>query len=143
MAEMFPWQASERSKIPAYDKALNGLLAPMLERQTSVLVNSKSFKDASLAGRRRMLKRVMSQVKKEVKTNMEEGYGGTETMRLRLASKADRAGGTKEIRREAAKIMKERHGVTGSLEDYNFGELDLFIEYAEYLKDIYDESAKI
>ena len=143
MAEMFPWQASERSKIPAYDKALNGLLAPMLERQTSVLVNSKAFKDASLAGRRRMLKRVMSQVKKEVKTNMEEGYGGTETMRLRLASKADRAGGTKEIRREAAKIMKERHGVTGSLEDYNFGELDLFIEYAEYLKDIYDESAKI
>ena len=27
MAEMFPWQANERSKIPAYDKALNGMLA--------------------------------------------------------------------------------------------------------------------
>ncbi len=74
---------------------------------------------------------------------MEEGYGGANTMRLRLATKANRAGGTKEIRRQAAKIMKKQHGVTGSIEDYSFAEIDLFIEYAEYLKEIYDESAKL
>jgi hypothetical protein len=90
-----------------------------------------------------MLKQVMKDAKKEITGLMEEGYGGADTMRLRLASKANRAGGNKEIRRQAAKIMKQQHGVTGSLEDYNFAEIDLFIEYAEYLKEIYDESAKL
>jgi hypothetical protein len=143
MAEMFPWQANERSKLPAYDKALNGLLAPALERKTQQLINTAMFKEADLTGRRRMLKQVMKDAKKEITGLMEEGYGGADTMRLRLASKANRAGGNKEIRRQAAKIMKEQHGVTGSLEDYNFAEIDLFIEYAEYLKEIYDESAKL
>ena len=143
MAEMFPWQANERSKLPAYDKALNGMLAPALERKTQQLINSAMFKEADLTGRRRMLKQVMKDAKKEITGLMEEGYGGADTMRLRLASKANRAGGNKEIRRQAAKIMKQQHGVTGSLEDYNFAEIDLFIEYAEYLKEIYDESAKL
>ena len=143
MAEMFPWQANERSKLPAYDKALNGMLAPALERKTQQLINTAMFKEADLTGRRRMLKKVMTDAKKEITGLMEEGYGGADTMRLRLASKANRAGGNKEIRRQAAKIMKEQHGVTGSLEDYNFAEIDLFIEYAEYLKEIYDESAKL
>ncbi len=143
MAEMFPWQANERSKLPAYDKALNGMLAPALERKTQQLINTAMFKEADLTGRRRMLKQVMKDAKKEITGLMEEGYGGADTMRLRLASKANRAGGNKEIRRQAAKIMKQQHGVTGSLEDYNFAEIDLFIEYAEYLKEIYDESAKL
>jgi hypothetical protein len=143
MSEMFPWQANERSKLPAYDKALNGMLAPALERKTQQLINSAMFKEADLTGRRRMLKQVMKDAKKEITGLMEEGYGGADTMRLRLASKANRAGGNKEIRRQAAKIMKQQHGVTGSLEDYNFAEIDLFIEYAEYLKEIYDESAKL
>jgi hypothetical protein len=143
MAEMFPWEANERSKLPAYDKALNGMLAPALERKTQQLINSPMFKEANLTGRRRMLKQVMKDAKKEIRGLMEEGYGGADNMRLRLASKAGRAGGSKEIRREAAKIMKQQHGVTGSLEDYNFAEIDLFIEYAEYLKEIYDESAKL
>jgi hypothetical protein len=143
MSEMFPWQASERSKLPAYDKALNSMLAPALERKTQQLINSPQFKSADLTGRRRMLKQVMKTAKKEITEMMEEGYGGATTMRLRLATKANRAGGTKEIRRKAAKIMKEQHGVTGSIEDYSFAEIDLFIEYAEYLKEIYDESAKL
>jgi len=143
MAEMFPWQANERSKIPAYDMALNGLLAPALERKTQQLINRSVFKDADLTGRRRMLKQVMKDAKKEITGLMEEGLGGAKTTRLRLASKANRAGGSKEIRRQATKIMKQQHGVTGSLEDYSFAEIDLFIEYAEYLKEIYDESAKL
>ena len=143
MAEMFPWQANERSKIPAYDMALNGLLAPALERKTQQLINRSVFKDADLTGRRRMLKQVMKDAKKEITGLMEEGLGGAKTTRLRLASKANRAGGSKEIRRKATKIMKQQHGVTGSLEDYSFAEIDLFIEYAEYLKEIYDESAKL
>jgi hypothetical protein len=59
MSEMFPWQASERSKLPAYDKALNGMLAPVLERKTQQLINSPQFKSEDLTGRRRMLKQVM------------------------------------------------------------------------------------
>ena len=73
MAEMFPWQANERSKLPAYDKALNGMLAPALERKTQQLINTAMFKEADLTGRRRMLKQVMKDAKKEITGLMEEG----------------------------------------------------------------------
>ena len=143
MAEMHPWTAGERSKIPEYDKMLNSMLAPLLEQQTQYLFDSGEFKKADLAGRRRMLKTVLKDAKKVIVDDMEEGYAGDEGLRLRMATKANRAGGTKAIRKKAADIMKDHHGVTGPLEDYNFNELDIFIEYAEYLKDIYDESARL
>jgi hypothetical protein len=49
----------------------------------------------------------------------------------------------KEIQREAAKAMKEKFGVDGSMDDYSFAELDLFIEYATYLKDAFDEAGQL
>ena len=67
MAEMQPWTANERTKIPAYDKAFNGLVAPMLEVYTQELLNDPRFKQATLTQQRRMLKKSLSDVKKIVR----------------------------------------------------------------------------
>jgi hypothetical protein len=37
--------------------------------------------------------------------------------------------------------MKETFGIDGSLEDYSFAELDLFMEYADYLNEMYEAAA--
>lgn len=142
MSEMFPWTASERTKIPAYDKAFNGFIAPILEQQTSVLIATPEFKKAGLTGRRKMLKTVLSDTKKYIRDEMESGYLGGEPERLRLAAKASRKG-TKEIRREALKLMKEQYGIEATLEDLDYTELDIFMEYVDYLEDIYEEAADI
>jgi len=142
MSEMFPWTASERTKIPAYDKAFNGFIAPILEQQTSILIETPEFKQAGLAGRRKMLKTVISDSKKYIRDEMESGYLGGEPERLRLAAKASRKG-TKEIRREALKLMKEQYGIEATLEDLDYTELDIFMEYVDYLEDIYEEAADI
>ena len=142
MAEMFPWEANERTNIPAYDKALNGLVAPILEAHTQALISSPEFMDASLTGKRKMLKTVVADVKKYMRDEMSSGYTGGENERLRMASKAARAG-SKEIRREAMRLMKEQYNISGRIEDLNYQELDIFMEYIEYLEEIYEESAKL
>ena len=142
MAEMHTWRANERTNIPAYDKALNSLVAPILERHTERLVRTKAFKDASLTGKRRMLKNVLSEVKAYTKKEMDKGYTGPKNELLRIQNKAASVG-NKEIRAEAMKLMKERYGVTGNLEDFTYRELDMFMEYVEYLEDIYDEASKM
>ena len=142
MAEMQPWTASERTKIPEYDKAFNTLLAPLLEVHTQRLLDMDSFKEASLTGKRRMLKRTISQLKSEVRSRMGEGYTGGDNARLRLLAKAN-SKGNKEMRREAMALMKDTYNVSGSMDDLNIQELDLFIEYVDYLEDMYDEVSKI
>ena len=140
MSEMQPWTANERTKLPAYDRAFNAMLAPVLERQTSLLLNTKEFKDGDLTKRRAMLKKVMRDAKKQIRDRMDKGYTTGENVKLRMVAKANSIG-NKELRREAAKAMKERFGIDGSLEDYTLAELDLFMEYTNYLKDAYDEAA--
>ena len=140
MSEMQPWTANERTKLPAYDRAFNAMLAPVLERQTSLLLNTKEFKDGDLTKRRAMLKKVMRDAKKQIRERMDKGYTTGENVKLRMVAKANSIG-NKELRRETAKAMKERFGIDGSLEDYTLAELDLFMEYANYLKDAYDEAA--
>ena len=78
MAEMFPWRANERTKIPAYDKAFNGLVAPMLEVYTQQLLDDPKFQNASLTQKRGMLKARMSDIKSIVRERMEKGYTGSE-----------------------------------------------------------------
>ena len=142
MANMHTWRANERTNIPAYDKALNSLVAPILERHTERLVRTKAFKDASLTGKRTMLKNVLKEVKAYTKKQMDKGYSGPKNELLRIQNKAARVG-NKEIRAEAMRLMKERYGVTGNLEDFTYRELDMFMEYVEYLEEIYDETSRM
>ena len=142
MAEMFPWRANERTKIPAYDKAFNGLVAPMLEVYTQQLLDDPNFKNATLTQKRGMLKARLSDVKSLVRQRMEKGYTGSENAVLRRAAKAAQKY-NKETTREALKLMKEQMGVTGSLEDLSYKELEMFMMYADYLEDIQDEVGRI
>ena len=142
MANMHTWRANERTKIPAYDKALNSLVAPILERHTDRLVRTKIFKDASLTGKRDMLKNVVREVKAYTKEQMDKGYTGPKNEMLRIKNKASSVG-NKELRAEAIKIMRERYGVTGNIEDFTYRELDMFMEYVKYLQDVYDEASKM
>ena len=140
MSEMQPWTANERSRLPAYDRAFNAMLAPVLERQTQLLLNTREFQDADLPKRRAMLKKLMRDSKKQIRNRMDKGYTTGDNVKLRMISKADNKY-NKEIRRETAKAMKEKFGIDGSLEDYTLAELDLFMEYADYLNEAYETAA--
>ena len=142
MAEMHPWTANERTKIPAYDKAFNGLVAPMLEVYTQELLNDPRFKQATLTQQRGMLKKRLSDVKKIVRDRMEKGYTGGQNTVLRRAAKAAQKY-NKETTREALRLMKEQTGITGSLEDLTYRELEMFMMYADYIEDIQEEVGRL
>ena len=103
---------------------------------------TEEFNKADLNGRRGMLKSALRSAKKQIRERMDKGYTDGETYKLRIISKA-MTKFPKEIQREADKAMKEKFGVDGSMDDYSFAELDLFIEYATYLKDAYDEAGQL
>jgi len=136
MSEMFPWQASERTKIPAYDKAFNQLISPVLEKKTDFLIRTKEFKDATLTGKRAMLKKIVSDAKTDVRKLMQEGYLGGDNQRLRMAAKASNV--PKGIQKEAMDVMRKQYGVDTTLKDFSIAELDLFLDIADYFKDMYD-----
>ena len=142
MADMADWKASERTNIPAYDKIFNGMLAPMLETYTQELLDNPRFKEASIKQKRGMLKKRMSDVKARVRESMEGGYAGYDARVLNNAVKATRKF-NKETRREALKMLKRDYGITGQLEDLNFRELELFMRYAEFIKEAEDAVGRI
>ena len=142
MADMAPWKASERTNIPAYDKIFNGMLAPMLEVYTQELLNNPKFQDANIKQKRGMLKKRMSDVKARVRESMDRGYAGYEGSVLNKAASLTRRY-SKETRREAMKMLKKDYGITGQLEDLSFRELELFMRYAQFIKDAEDEVGKL
>ena len=142
MADMAPWKASERTNIPAYDKIFNGMLAPMLEVYTQDLLDNPRFQDATIKQKRGMLKTRLSEVKARVRESMERGYAGYEGSVLNKATSLTRRF-SKETRREAMKMLRQDYGITGQLEDLSFRELELFMRYAQFIKDAEDEVGKL
>ncbi len=142
MADMAPWKASERTNIPAYDKIFNGMLAPMLETYTQDLLNDPKFEQANIKQKRGMLKKRLSDVKSMVRESMDRGYAGYQGSVLNKATSLSRRF-NKETRRQALRMMREDYGITGQLEDLSFRELELFMRYATYLKDVEDEVGKL
>ena len=136
MSEMFPWTASVRTKVTAYDKIFNQIISPILEQRTDQLIRTKEFKDASLTGRRKMLNDSVSKTKAYVRKKMEAGYLGGDSRRLRMAAKAMAV--PKGIRKEALSMMKEQYGVEVSIEDFSIVEAETFMEIVDYIKDMYD-----
>ncbi len=89
-----------------------------------------------------MLKTRLSDVKKIVRDRMERGETGGSNAVLRRAAKAAQRY-NKETQREAFKLMKEQMGITGSLEDLSFRELEMFMMYADYVESIQEEVGRI
>ncbi len=143
MAEMFPWQASERTKVAGYDRAFNTMIAPVLEKKAQRLLRRKDFKEGSLTQKRESLRRMVSDTKGEYRKYMKAGGTGIENAKLALAMTAEKRY-TKEVRREAKRLLKERRGIEVSDPlDMSYQELALYIEYIDYLDGIYDAMSRM
>jgi hypothetical protein len=133
MAGMETYKANERTQVASYDRLVNEAVAPILERNLGLLINSPKWRSATDEGKRSMLKQTLSSVKKVAK----EFIGATagqedqlDIMRVRINRKA----GGKEIANEAIRLMREKRGFSGGLKDMNISELFMYERYIEYLK---------
>lgn len=136
MSEMQPWTASERSKLPEYDKVFNTSIAPILELQMQNLVSSKLFKSAGLSEKRIMLKETLSKVKGDVREVISK-YSTQENGILAIRRKA-MSTGSKNHRDIAMKAMRDKFNFSGSIQDMSYSELQYFMDYIDLLKDIYE-----
>ena len=135
MSQMQPWTANERSNIAKYDKLFNQTLAPVLEQATDRLLRDEQFVQSDLIGKRAMLKETLSELRSEVRKSM-QGSRSSETQMLAIQRKAS-SHGNKELRSKAIKVMKDRFNFSGGVKDMTYSELQYFMDYVDYLKDIY------
>ena len=141
MAEMHEWTASERTKVAAYDKIFNSMIAPVLEREVQRLLDHPQFKNGNLNTRRQLLKKRVANVKRYMRKRIEEGHGGNEGARLKMASKIE--GKSKEVKTDALRMAKEQFGIDGKVRDMDYRELGIVLDYIDYLEDMYRTVAKI
>lgn len=135
IAQMHDWTASERSEIPAYDKIFNTILAPRLERASEELLLNPKFADGSVATKRLMLKAKLKEVRSEAREWANMSSQGMDTQIAVLRRKAATASVSKEVRSEAMKAMREL-GFSGSIRDMGYKELNSYMTYLEYFKQV-------
>ena len=131
MAEMKVWTADSRTKMTQYDRIFNSSIAPLLEPKMNKLVESKAFKEADLAKRRDMVRGVLSNAKATIRNYLDSTSGDNFLARLRYKASTK---GNKDQKSKAMKFMREQHGVTGRLEDFNYRELQMYNSYIKHLQ---------
>ena len=112
-----------------------------MERELQRLVEHPEFKKGDLNARRQLLKKRVRNIKTYVRKRMEEGHGGNENARLRMAAKISNV--DKEIKTDALRMAKEQFGIDGKVEDMDYRELGIVQDYIDYLRDMYRTVAKI
>lgn len=127
MAEMHPYMANMRTKVPAFDKIFNTKVAPILEEEANKLLNDPKFLEANLNDQRDMVKRMRSSIRSQLKELMKD-YGSEETQVETLRATLITKGG-REAKINAKRFMKEQ-GVEGPMTEWTYRQLK---EYEAYM----------
>lgn len=135
VAEMAPWKASERTDIPAYDRVFNKLLAPVLEKESALLLSDERFLQGNLNQQRSAVKKALERARTTVKETLEASSGQSYVLMLKRKALSK---GTKEARSAAKKYMEQK-GFSTHVRDMNFGELMDYTDYIEYYQTFYEQ----
>ena len=136
MANMAEWTASERTKMPEYDRIFNQTVAPLLERRMEGLLRDKRYVEGNSDVRKAMLKSELTAARKQVRDFMRDNSFDPETRIAALRRQAN-MNGNKELRREALDAMKSRFNFAGSVDDMGYKELKWFMDHVDLLEDYY------
>ena len=135
MAEMKDYTASERSSLPAYDRVFNVLFAPIIERESAILLSSGAYKKMNLAERRNSIRQIKKKTSKIVRELVENNYGGSDGSLLALRRKALSVG--KDDKKLGLDYLAglARNPIKGvKIQDMNATELESFLSYIDYIK---------
>jgi hypothetical protein len=138
MANMAEWTASERSKIPEYDRMFNELVAPQLEYRMEQLVRNPDYIEGNSDTRRVMLQSTLRAARNQVRQYMLEHTADPEQRITALRRKANMTG-NRAIRAEAMRVLEE-HGIDAGINDMSLRELNYFMDVVDYLQDYYDQA---
>jgi hypothetical protein len=133
---MQPWTVSQRSEIPAYDAAFNKVLAPLLEREATLLLAEPGFKDADLNGKRTMIRSRLTGIRNKVSTYLDAVPDGKTALSV-LQRRAATAPGNNDVKTAAGKFMK-KEGMTANPKKMNYYEVNKYLNYIEYYKEVFD-----
>ena len=135
MAEMKDYTASERSFLPAYDRMFNVLLAPILERESAILLNTGTYKKMNLAERRNAIQAIKQRAASMARELLEDNYGGSDGNLLALRRRA--LGMRKEDKQLGLAYLANlpENPVRGvAIQDMNATELESLISYVNDIK---------
>ena len=136
MSERMTYTANMRTKDPAYDKAYNSIVAPLLEKAAERMIADDVFMKGTVNQRRARLKKELSQVKSIVSKYFKETASGEGAI-LGLRRTAATAG-SPEARFAGKKMLRER-GVEAEIRDLGYKELQLYLSYVDAWDNYYKD----
>ncbi|MCP4489926.1 MAG: hypothetical protein GY820_21795, partial [Gammaproteobacteria bacterium] len=125
MSEMMTYTANMRTKNPAYDRAYNGLVAPLLERSAERMLNDPRFMKGTVSQRQLRLKEELRLVRQTVSKYMKDAAGQTAIESLRRNAHMAGSAGS----RQAAKKMLSERGIQAPINDLGYRELQMYMEF--------------
>ena len=135
MSEMLTYTANMRTKNPAYDKAYNALVAPLLEKAAERMLQDPLFVKGSVDERRIRLRKELKVVRQAVKAHMAQSVVGEDAINSLRRQAQTMA--SAEARR-AGKAMLSRQGVSAPINELGYKELQLYMEFVKSYQAVYE-----
>jgi hypothetical protein len=132
MVDMPAFMLNQRSGIPEADRFINQEVGPVLNKMAKVLLDDKTFKNASVSIKRDMVKSLLENARGYVKERLDSGYIGMEEDRLS-------EGRRKYVMKPQALRDEARKALGISTKDRELGaqELMMLNDYVGYLSKLY------
>ena len=130
IAEMHPYMANMRTKVPEYDKIYNTMIQPILDEKYNKFLGDSDFKKKPLDKQRQAIRDMVSEIKSELNSFI-ENYGSLEgTTKDKLRVKLMGLG-SKEEKYAAKQFMKEQ-GVEGPMSEWTWKQLKMYEDFISF-----------
>jgi len=116
------YTADQRSNMPAYDRILNEVMAPTINRRLGALLNNKKFLSEKVGTQRTIVNNTLKDVRTIMRNAIKESSTGEDYLQvlrydiLRKGTTAQKNAAMKEMREE---------GIKANIKDFNFSELQI------------------
>jgi hypothetical protein len=122
------WTIQERTGIPEWDALMNEIITPRLDMKARELMNGRLYKSASLAGRERMVRAMLREVRQDTIRMIEEQLGADPNI-LRMRQAFTRK--PMSLRREA----REALNITTKDRELSYVEIQQLQAYIDMIED--------
>lgn len=128
IAEMHPYMANMRTKVPEYDRIFNVMIEPILDRKAKELMSDPNFMNGTLDEQRSRVDAMERELRNDLNKLMLD-YGDEKTATSRLRVKLHGLG-SKEQKYRAKEFMKEQ-GVEGPMTEWTWEQLRMYEDFIE------------
>lgn len=134
MSEMMTYTANSRTKNPAYDKAYNTIVAPVLERAAERMLNDPLFMKGTVGQRQIRLKEELRKVRETVTGYLKDSKSDSAVESLRRSAHVS---GSAVARSAGKRMLQKKYGINAPINELGIRELQVYMDFVKSYDEYY------